>query len=81
MILREQIFTGYVRISKLRKKQNWRDSKWIWVPVYAKRAEKSKELLKFDIDEKGPYKIRWCSNKPAAYDGLSWGGCSVVKEE
>jgi hypothetical protein len=45
------------------------------------RAEKSKELLKFDIDEKGPYKIRWSSNKPAAYDGLSWGGCSVVKEE
>jgi len=81
MITREQIYTGHVRISALRKKQTWKESKWIWVPVYAKRDVDSKELLKFDVPEKGLYKIRWTSSRPAAYDGLSWGGCSVVRKE
>ena len=80
MKMRKEIYTGYVRISKLRRK-HLKESTWLWVPVYAKKSVESKELMKFDINQKGLFKIRWSSDRPAAYDGLSWGGCSVVKEE
>jgi len=76
----EEIKKGFIRISKLRKK-HLKESTWLWVAVYAKSSPESDELMKFDINQKGLFKIRWKSNKPAAYDGLSWGGCSVVKEE